>query len=225
MNKLKIVIALLLVIILGLIAWILKLNFNANSTKIMVQSELCVLSPVEFGIWQGELFVSQADLVSAQELMERNVQRLTRNFIAKGMPAESIVFSTTQVEESLDSLTNLQLKKAFTLTSSDLTRLNKVAQESTELLKFGVTISSNDVQWVLGDYLFVLINELPDLVANAREQAEQIAGADNKSIVGLYRFKLKPISQKSFEPCIQTKTSDFTTISIRLQADVEFNAR
>lgn len=195
---------------------------SKQETTISVHASLCAHAPVDLGIWSGEITVRKNDLFAAQDELERNRERVFRNFTAKGMAAEDIEFLPIQTQS--DSLGTV-LTQVVELRSADLTRLKKVAAESSELLKFQVDFSSEQPRYHIANFTTWLVEQLPKLIESAKLQAAALSGEDRK-IVSMKHFKLQPVSSMEYASCFDLSPSaDTRIVLVFLVLEVTFVVR
>lgn len=192
---------------------------SKQETTISVHSSLCADAPVDWGVWSGEITVRKNDLVLAQEELERNRERVLRNFTAKGIATTDIEF--LPIISFYDS-NSLVLRQKVVLRSKDLPRLNKVASESGELLKFRVDFSAEEVQYHVANFSSWLMNQLPKLIKAAQFQAQAII-TSGQEVKAIKSFKMLPLSSMDYKSCEQeTPHAENYTVSVFLEAEIEF---
>lgn len=221
-NMQRVLMGIQFLVIVALTAVVFVLNRNKDETVVSVQAELCTQAQSDFATWRGTLTVRHSDLAHANEQMERNRERVLRNFMAKGMAAEDIEFLPIQTQS--DSLGTV-LIQVVELRSSDLTRLKKVAAESSELLKFKVDFSSEQPRYHIANFTTWLVEQLPKLIESAKLQAAALSGEDRK-IVSMKHFKLQPVSSMEYASCFDLSPSaDTRIVLVFLVLEVTFVVR
>jgi hypothetical protein len=192
---------------------------SKQETTISVYASLCANAPVDLGVWSGEITVSKSDLFAAQEELERNRERVSRNFTAKGIAATDIEFLPII---SFSDSNGLVLRQKVVLRSKDLPRLNKVASESGELLKFRVDFSANEVRYHLSNFSTWLVNQLPKLIEEAQVQARAIMQS-GQEVKAIKSFKMLPLSSMDYKSCEQEiPHPENYTVGVFLEAEIEF---
>jgi len=195
---------------------------SKQETTISVHASLCANAPADLGIWSGEITVRKSDLFAAQEELERNRERVFRNFTAKGIAASDIEFLPIL---SFSDSNGMVLRQIVVLRSGDLPRLNKVASESGELLKFRVDFSAEEVQYHISNFSAWLVNQLPKLIENAEVQARAIAKS-GQEVKAIKSFKMLPLSSMDYKSCEQESAhAENYTVGVFLEAEIEFLVR
>lgn len=211
-----------LFIILALLV-LLVIQFKSEAeTTILVQVENCVKAKTDLAIWRGTITVRHTDLVQANEQLERNRERVFRNFTAKGIVPEAIEFLPVQTQGDSNTIV---LTQSIEVQTTDLSRIKKVAAESSELLKFKVNFSAEEPRFRLSNFTAWLIEQIPELLLSARQQALALAGKDKK-ISGVKHFRLIPISAMAYSTCINLDApKEADDIHVLLGLEVEFVVR
>ena len=219
---LRVLVLLQSVVILLFVAYVLIWLKANKSTTIAVQADICASAPVDFGVWQGELTVRQNDMLQAQEELERNKERVLRNFTAKGLLAADVEFKGVQTQG--DSSYFVLKQKVF-VSTRDLTRLKKVSAESGELLKFRIDFSADEPRYRIANFTVWITSQLPLLIENAKQQAQALL-QDGQEIIRIKKFKMKPVSSKTNNLCIPTGRSiDAHELHVLLEAEIQFVVR
>ena len=219
-RVLRVLVLLQAVVILLFVAYILIWTKANKSSTIAVHADLCANAPVDFGVWQGELTVRQNDLLQAQEELERNKERVLRNFTAKGLLAADVEFKGVQTQGDSNYFV---LKQKVFVSTRDLTRLKKVSAESGELLKFRIDFSADEPRYRIANFTVWITSQLPLLIENAKQQALL---QDGQEIIRIKKFKMKPVSSKTNNLCIPTDRSiDTHELHVLLEAEIQFVVR
>jgi hypothetical protein len=198
-------------------------QWNAKQElSISLSAEICAVGDVDFGVWTGQLSVSRPDLKDAHDELERNRERIFRNFTAKGILPEAIEFLTIQTKSDSNQF---ELKQQIVVKTNDLERLKKVSSESGELLKFRIDFSADEPQYHISNFAPWLLEQLPKLINSANAQAKLLLSA-GQEIRSIKSFKMKPVSSMSYEMCEnQRSQSENLVLHIFLSAEIEFLAR
>ena len=221
-RVLRVLVLLQAVVILLFVAYILIWTKANKSSTIAVHADLCANAPVDFGVWQGELTVRQNDLLQAQEELERNKERVLRNFMAKGLLAADVEFKGVQTQGDSNYFV---LKQKVFVSTRDLTRLKKVSAESGELLKFRIDFSADEPRYRIANFTVWITSQLPLLIENAKQQAQALL-QDGQEIIRIKKFKMKPVSSKTNNLCIPTDRSiDTHELHVLLEAEIQFVVR
>jgi hypothetical protein len=195
---------------------------NKYEGAFTVRTELCAMAPVDFGVWGGQLRVQHTDLFHAQEEMERNRERIIRNFTAKGILASDVEFSNILTQRDTNVVV---LTQNITVRTRDIERLKKVASESGELLKFKIDFSAQEPKYHIANFSAWLLEQLPALLSNARKQAEALL-EKGQVIKSIERFNMAPLSSMSYQECEQAENNPGAhVIHIFLEAEIEFSLR
>jgi hypothetical protein len=206
----------------GLLVFVFFQWNKKQDATIAVQVELCADAPVDLGIWQGELTVRQNDLLLAQEELERNKERIMRNFTAKGLLAADVEFKGVQTQGDSNYFV---LKQKVVVSTSDLARLKKVSAESGELLKFRIDFSADEPRYRIANFTVWITSQLPLLIENAKQQVQALL-QDGQEIERIKKFKMKPVSSKTNNLCIPLGRSiDTHELHVFLEAEIEFVVR
>jgi|688.fasta_scaffold25737_7 hypothetical protein len=221
-RVLRVLVLLQAVVILLFVAYVLIWLKANKSTTIAVQADICASAPVDFGVWQGELTVRQNDLMLAQEELERNKERVLRNFTAKGLLAADVEFKGVQTQGDSNYFV---LKQKVVVSTSDLIRLKKVSAESGELLKFRIDFSADEPRYRIANFTVWITSQLPLLIENAKQQVQALL-QDGQEIERIKKFKMKPVSSKTNNLCIPLDRSiDTHELHVLLEAEIEFLVR
>lgn len=207
---------------LALLIFVVYQFQDRREVQVLVRAELCANAPVDLGVWGGQLSVRRNDLIQAQEELERNRERVLRNFTAKGILVSDIEFSTIQTNNDSNQFV---LSQHISVSTRDLERLKKVISESGELLKFRIDFSADEPKYHITNFSAWLLEQLPFLIDNARKQA-QILMDKGQEIKSIKRFNMVPLSSMKYLECAQLETKhDAQSISIFLEAEIEFLVR
>lgn len=221
-RVLRFLVLLQAVVILLFSAYILIWTKANKSTTIAVHAEICANAPVDVGVWHGELTVRQNDLLQAQEELERNKERVLRNFIAKGLSAADVEFKGVQTQGDSNYFV---LKQKVVVSTRDLTRLKKVSAESVELLKFRIDFSADEPRYRIANFTVWITAQLPLLIENAKQQVQALL-QDGQEIERIKKFKMKPVSSKTNNLCIPLGSSrDSHELHVLLEAEIQFVVR
>lgn len=222
LKFLRILVLAQLFIILALLAFLVIQFKSEAETTIFVQVEHCVKAKTDLAIWRGTISVRHTDLVQANEQLERNRERVFRNFTAKGIVPEAIEFLPVQTQIDSNSIVLVQYVEVQT---TDLSRIKKVATESSELLKFKVDFSAEEPRFRIANFTAWLLEQIPSLLVSARQHALALAGKDKK-ISGVKHFRLIPISDLAYSTCINLEaTKEADDMHVLLALEVEFVVR
>lgn len=148
-------------------------------------------------VWSGTFNRNSSELKTAYANLKQDEASIKSYLNSKGIPDSNIVFSAVNITKNfrrnLDSkgneisseLTGYTLTGNFRLESRDISRVEKLSREITELLEKGIELSSN-----APEFYYTRLNELKiDLLANAskdaKTRAETIATNSGGSLQGI----------------------------------------
>ena len=183
-------------------------------------------------VWSG-YFIRKSDQISTgYNLLDQDREAIKQYLAEKGLPAESIVFSSVDINRDYESyydergkyvsrFTGYSLSQNVTIESNDVDRVENISREVTELLNKGVEFYSNSPS-----YYYTRLDSLKlDLIASATEDATKRAKniAEN---AGSELGELKSASMGVFQIIAQNSNEEyswggaFNTISKRKTANV-----
>lgn len=183
-------------------------------------------------VWTG-YFIRKSDQISAgYELLNQDRESIKQYLTEKGLPAESIVFSSVDINRDYESyydekgkyiskFSGYSLSQNVTVESSDVDRVENISREVTELLNKGVEFYSNSPA-----YYYTKLDSLKiNLIASATEDATKRA-ANIASNAGSSLGDLKSASMGVFQIIAQNSNEEyswggaFNTVSKRKTANV-----
>lgn len=133
-------------------------------------------------VWSGNFTRKSDQISSGYTLLNVDREVIKQYLTEKGLPSESIVFSSVDInrdyenyydenEKYISRFTGYSLSQNVTIESNDVDRVENISREVTELLNKGVEFYSNSP-----DYYYTKLDSLKlDLIAAATEDATKRA--------------------------------------------------
>lgn len=166
---------------------------NAYTYKYRAQETIVVtgLGETEFSsdliVWTGTLTAEAQNVEAGYAQIEANKKKVLAYIIAKGIPAEAVVFQFTNVNKSYDPIYNAsgnwagqrfsgyQLSQRFTLESTDVEKVENISREISSLIAQGVSIDAYEPSYFYTKLDDVKLDLIEKASADARVRAEKIA--------------------------------------------------
>lgn len=190
------------VLLLGNIQKELRFTDRTVTSKGLVERDVIA----DLGVWNLNTSAGGDDLTTTQAQMEKNVEAIRQFLLVKGFKAEEIALSPVRVLDRMASQygeqrqgqTRYVISGGIDLRSNNVENVVTVSRLTNELVRSGITFSSQEGGCNAPTFLFTKLNEIkPEMLVeatqNARKAAEQFA-ADSGSEVG----KIKRAYQGTF---------------------------
>ena len=192
----------------------------------------------DVAVWEGQITTRSAELVTAYDSLQADLEKVLSYFQQQGIPAENISTSavTTRIQYKRtirDVMTNIRegytLVQTVKITSPNVEKIATIANEVTVLIKEGIEFDSFTPQYFYTKLDDIKIELLGEATKNAGMRAEQLA-ENSGSEVG----NLKYASQGVFQitPLYSTQVSgygvyDTSTIekSVKAVVTIEYSIR
>lgn len=189
-------------------------------------------------VWRGSFSQTSMDLRSAYQAIKENEKAVKAYLSKKGLPDSAITFSSVDLLKQYDNkfdnygrnigsdFKGYQLTESVSIRSSDLTLVEKVSREVTELLEQGIEFNSQSPE-----YYYTRLNELKiDLLAKASEDAKLRAqtiaansgsslGSLRKANMGVFQITGKNMNEDYSYGGVFNTSSKEKTASITLRAE------
>jgi len=149
----------------------------------------------DFALWSATVTTRGKQITDAATQMDKSTQAVTDFLIAQGVPKESITVSdltTTALSKSsegsdggVSDLDGYKLDRKFEVTSNDLDSISKLSGSAPALLRSGIEISFNPIEYYCTKLADLKVAMLGEAVQDAQRRAEEIAGKSGRKIGSL----------------------------------------
>lgn len=233
----KLILAVTIIITALILASAWKYKFKGDETIVVTG-----LAEKDFTsdlvVWRGSFSQSSFDLKSAYQAVKENEKAVKAYLSSKGLPDSSVTFSSVDLMKKYDNkfdnygrnigseFKGYELSETVTIRSADLTLVEKVSREVTELLEKGIEFNSQ-----APEYYYTRLNELKiDLLAKASEDAKLRAqtiatnsgsslGSLRKANMGVFQITGKNMNEDYSYGGVFNTSSKEKTASITLRAE------
>ncbi len=193
-------------------------------------------------VWTGNYSRKMMDLKSAYSLLKEDEGKIRNYLKAKGVADAELVFSAVNIDKDFTNkfdadgkqigseFTGYNLKQNITVDSKDISKVEKISREVTELIESGIEFNSSSPS-----YYYTKLSELKvDLLAkastDARQRAETIAknagsglGKIKKATMGVFQITGQNSNEDySYGGALNTSSKNKTaSITIKIDFAVE----
>ncbi len=137
-------------------------------------------------VWEGRFAASSPDLKTAFDRLDQDKEIVKDYLVSKGITAESIIFNSVQTNELYDNryengnyvgnvFRGYQLQQSLSIESTDVSKIESISREITELLNKGVQFNSNPPRYYYTKLADLKIEMISKATEDARVRAEKIA--------------------------------------------------
>ncbi len=137
-------------------------------------------------VWEGFFTAFNTDLKTAFEQLNRDKEIVRTYLESKGISAENIIFNSVQTLEQRDNkydngnyigsiFRGYSLTQSVNIESKDVSLIEKVAREITELLNKGVQFTSSPPRYYYTQLADLKVKMIAQATEDARLRAENIA--------------------------------------------------
>ncbi|MDE5707800.1 MAG: SIMPL domain-containing protein [Alistipes sp.] len=171
-------------------AWLLA---KAYTYKYHAQETIVVtgLGETEFVsdliVWKGVIAAESQHVEAGYARLEQSKQKVYDYLLAKGIPADAVVFQFVNVEKQFESVytangswagqrfTGYRLTQGFTIESKEVEAVENVSREISSLIAQGVSIEAMHPDYYYTQLDDVKLSLIEKASADARERARKIA--------------------------------------------------
>jgi hypothetical protein len=166
-------------------------------------------------IWRGYVAYQSAGLQEAYADLKGGMAKLKAYLIEKGIPEDQIVETSISTmalhpvsEQGMEmsDIAGYRLQQGVEIRSSDVDRITRISRESTELIKQGVALESQQPEYLytkLGD---LKVEMQAEAAKDAKERAERIAEATGSKIGKLRSARMGVLQ---ITPAFSNEVSDY----------------
>jgi len=153
-------------------------------------------------VWEGQFGSKAFDLKQAYNTLNRNKKIISEYLTAKGISAESIVFSAVNTNEMNKQIysqqgnyigqefTGYNLTQSIQIESTEVEKIERISREITELLNQGVNFYSEAPRYYYTKLADLKIEMISKATEDARLRAERIAENSGGSLGDLESAKM-----------------------------------
>lgn len=223
MKWFRIIIVVQSVIIL-LLATMQFLNKEEGKNRFEIPVEICKSAKVDRILWTAQIEVRNRDLTKATDQIESDKERVLRNFSAKGLRMEEMIFlpieSHTIYADS--TVEGYRLVQKIEVNSNEIERVQKIVDNSSDLLKFKVNFSAGKPNYTIDNYLFWLTMSIQELVQTGKKMLSKNKEISGKKKFYLERMQIDPIFSDDFKPCESKNIAHRDSIDVKVRAVLTF---
>ena len=180
----------------------IKLSHQTITVKGYAEREI----RADLATWSGSFSVSDTQLVKAYDLLEGDRRTVLAYLQSLGLEAEEVKFSSVDIDQlakrdakgnRTNEIEKYELSQVVSLESKDLKLIQRLAHESTALIREGVLFQSHSPRYYVSSLETLKIEMLGQATANARKRAATLAegsGADAGRLVEIRQgvFQITP---------------------------------
>lgn len=137
-------------------------------------------------VWEGFFTAFNIELKTAFEQVNRDKEIVRNYLVSKGIPSENIIFNSVQTLEQRDNkydngnyigsiFRGYSLTQSVNIESKDVSLIEQVAREITELLNKGVQFTSSPPRYYYTKLADLKVKMIAQATEDARLRAENIA--------------------------------------------------
>lgn len=215
-------------LLIGLLVFMLMQKEAKSKSEIEMPYEICRKAKIEFVTWESSIHVQHTDLKSGKDQIESDKERVIRNFTAKGITPQEIEVAPVEIEQIEQEETSIfKLSQKIVVKSKDVARVNRIRQESSELLRFKVQLSVSELQYEIENFETWLLSTIPGFLQEARLALNTTRAFGNKKLDAT-SVRLNPLYSNDFEICDRDANGNLTSgitqdsVSVRLKGRVSF---
>lgn len=169
-----------------------KMVTVTGSAKRRIQSDLIV--------WRGRVQAQAPDLAAAYKTLSADVGRVMAFVGGQGIDPKEVVVEaaqTTQVHphdkeghELTETTVGYEMQQSIEVTSHDIDKVARTANEATRLIEGGVYINSEPPRYLYTKLAELKIQMLAEAAKDARVRADQIANSTGSRVTSLQIAKM-----------------------------------
>ena len=152
-------------------------------------------------VWEGTFITTDKDLKTAFEALKRDKELVNNYLKSKGLPQDAIVFNSVQTLEQRDNkydngnyvgsvFRGYQLSQSVQIESNDVTNIEQISREITELINQGVQLTSSPPRYYYTGLADLKIEMISKATEDARNRAEKIAENSGSKLGELISAKM-----------------------------------
>jgi uncharacterized protein len=175
-------------------AWIGAKSFEfTQRSQITVKGFAAQSIVSDLALWEGVVSTRHKDLATAYRKLESDGAEIVSLLEKVKIPKEQIEFSATRTQilrkkvgyNETNEIEAYQLEQSFRVRSADVALVQKIASESTELLKKGIEINSTAPRFYYTGLEELKVSMLAQATRDARARAMTLATNSGSSLGGL----------------------------------------
>ena len=193
-------------------------------------------------VWRGSFSKTSNDLAAASAALESDRNTIKNYLTSKGIQEEDIVFSAMEIKKNYDDirnssgditgtvLTGYSLSQIITIESSEVSKVEQISREVTELIASGVEFYSESPEFYYTKLAELKIEMVSEATSDARLRAEKIAQSSGGDLGNLQSAEMgifQIVGQNSDEDYSWggafNTSSRRKTASITMQLDFEID--
>lgn len=193
-------------------------------------------------VWTGNYSRKMMDLKSAYSLLKEDEGKIRNYLKAKGVADAELVFSAVNIDKDFTNkfdangkqigseFTGYNLKQNVTVDSKDISKVEKISREVTELIESGIEFNSSSPSYFYTKLSELKVDLLAKASADARQRAETIAknagsglGKIKKATMGVFQITGQNSNEDySYGGALNTSSKNKTaSITIKIDFAVE----
>ncbi len=193
-------------------------------------------------VWTGNYSRKMMDLKSAYSLLKEDEGKIRNYLKAKGVADTELVFSAVNIDKDFTNkfdasgkqtgseFTGYNLKQHVTVDSKDISKVEKISREVTELIESGIEFNSSSPSYYYTKLSELKVDLLAKASADARQRAETIAknagsglGKIKKATMGVFQITGQNSNEDySYGGALNTSSKNKTaSITIKIDFAVE----
>ena len=152
-------------------------------------------------VWEGTFVTFNSDLKNAFEKLNRDKDLVKEYLVSKGVPENSIIFNSVQTLEQRDNkyengnyvgsiFRGYELSQSLQIESAEVSKIEQVSREITELLNKGVQFTSLAPRYYYTQLADLKIEMISKATEDARVRAEKIAENSGSKLGELISAKM-----------------------------------
>lgn len=237
-------------IVAGIIALAVIVSFtilgNAYKYKFKTSETISVtgLSEKDFVsdqiVWTGNYNRKMMDLKSAYALLKEDESKIRSYLKGKGVGENELVFSAVSIDKDFEykydangrnigsEFNGYNLKQSVTVDSKDISKIEKISREITELIESGIEFNSSAPSYYYTKLSELKLDLLAKASADAKQRAETIAknsgsglGKIKKATMGVFQITGQNSNEDYSYGGVFNTSSKNKTASITIKIDFE----
>ncbi len=202
MKLLKVLVVVESLALLGAAAWYFAIGLKKSEGYFEFPIEVCERAKISSVQWRCVLEVQNSDLRAAKEILDSDRERTLRNFTAKGLPNEALIIEPAQIQR-IDKNDEewFKLTQGIVIKSNDLARVQKVVDESSELLRFKIHLTPETPKYEIANFTTWLMQKLPKILENSKEAFLESKQFSKPKNFKTHAVELYPVFSTDFQWC------------------------
>jgi hypothetical protein len=153
-------------------------------------------------VWRGSFSKSNIDLAAASASLESDRNTIKNYLIGKGIQENEIVFSAMEIRKNFDDTRNSEgditgsvftgysISQMVTIESSEVSKVEQISREVTELIASGVEFYSENPEFYYTKLAELKIEMVTEATTDARIRAEKIAQSSGSDLGSLQNAEM-----------------------------------